>query len=114
YFDQRIKQSPKKVILGIYYKTGIIFEDEEKKLENLRKNKYPVKSFDKEKILDSMCHYLKIIDSDIFHDYYDYIRQKYDSEQEILRNIHSHHKIDLEKRLKTQAGQLEGLVYMFG
>src|SRR5699024_5439896 len=114
YFDQRIKQSPKKVILGIYYKTGFIFEDEEKKLENLRKNKYPVKSFDKEKIIDSMCHYLKLIDSDIFHDYYDYIRQKFDSEQEILRNIHSPHMIDLEKSLKTQAGQVEVLKYIFG
>src|SRR5699024_1661206 len=95
YFDQRIKQSPKKVILGIYYKTGIIFKAEEK-------------------ILDSMCHYLKLIDSDIFHDYYDYIRQKFDSEQEILRNIHSPHMIDLEKSLKTQAGQVEVLKYIFG
>src|SRR5699024_7857548 len=114
YFDQRIKQSPEKIILGIYYKTGFIFEDEEKKLESLRKNNYPVKSFDKEKILDSMCQYLKLIDSDIFHDYYDYIRQKFDSEQEILRNIHSPHMIDLEKSLKTQAGQVEVLKYIFG
>src|SRR5699024_3347779 len=51
---------------------------------------------------------------DIFHDYYDYIRQKFDSEQEILRNIHSPHMIDLEKSLKTQAGQVEVLKYIFG
>lgn len=114
YFDQRIKQSPEKIILGLYYKTGFIFDDEETKLENLRKKNYPVKSFDKEKILRCMSHYLKITDSDIFHDYYNYIKKKYGSEREILQNIHSPHIRDLEKSLNTQAGQVEVLKYIFG
>lgn len=114
YFDQRMKQSPDKVILGIYYKTCFIFDDEEINLEELRKNNYPVKSFDKEKILQSMSQYLNTTDSDVFHDYYDYIKRMLKHEKEILYNVHSSHIRVLEKSLSTQMGQVEVMKSIFG
>ncbi|MGY0692355.1 hypothetical protein ACW2QC_06105 [Virgibacillus sp. FSP13] len=114
YFDDRIKQSPNKVILGIYYKTGFIFADEEDKLGALRDNHYPVKSLDKESILNWMRQYVELTDSDIFHNYYRYIQEKFDSEQATLKNIHSSNFKDVEESLKTQVGQFTAIKSIFG
>jgi hypothetical protein len=114
YFEQRKMKSPNKVILGIYYKTGFIFDDEELKLKAWGEKGFPVKSFDKEDILHCMSQYLDITNSDIFHDYYNYIKKKFDKELAVLRNLHSTDVKNIEESLKVQSGQVEAMKYIFG
>ncbi|WP_106496292.1 PD-(D/E)XK nuclease family protein [Lentibacillus sp. Marseille-P4043] len=114
YFDDRIKQSPDKIILGIYYKSGFIFADEEDKLDALRDNHYPVKSLDKESILNWMSQHVELTNSDIFHNYYGYMKEKFDSEQATLQNIHSSNFKNVEESLKTQVGQFTAIKSIFG
>ena len=114
YFEHRKMKSPSKVILGIYYKTGFIFDDEELKLKTLCEKNNPVKSFDKQAILHWMSPYLDAVHSDIFHDYCNYIKEKFDREQEVLQNLHSANIERAEESLKTQMGQVEAMKYIFG
>ncbi|GAB3798923.1 hypothetical protein [Virgibacillus kimchii] len=114
YFDQRKEKNPDKVILAIYYKTGFIFDDEELKLKALCDKNYPVKSFDKEAILNFMRPYLDVTNSDIFHDYYQYIKEKFDGEKAVLQNIYSPDLERLEESLQTPFGQVEAIKSIFG
>jgi hypothetical protein len=58
--------------------------------------------------------YLDVIYSDIFHDYYNYIKEKFDREQAVLQNLLSTNFERIEQSLKTQMGQAEAMKYIFG
>ncbi len=68
--------------IGIYYKTGFVFGHEKKYVEQ---ENYKV--FDKVMMIELMDEYKDNIESDIFNDYYEYLKLLKDREDDLVRYI---------------------------
>lgn len=79
--------------LGIYYKSGFIYDNEIKKVEE-----EGYKIFTRIMMLNLMKKYVGKIESDIFKDYYDYL-SAIELEEEEIKNIID--KDDMENKLKV-------------
>lgn len=92
-------------IVGIYYKTGYVFDNEHKYITTFNKNHGRFQILSRQSMIEIMDKHIESVTSDLFHDYYDYICDLQREENEILQNLMVASLELNTKSLRTQIGQ---------
>ncbi|MFS0821439.1 PD-(D/E)XK nuclease family protein [Bacillus sp. 1P02SD] len=101
-------------ILGVYYKTGYIFDNEVTYIERFNEKIGKFKVFNRLEMIHVLSTYIDVISSDIFHDYYDYILELQQEEDLIKTNLASKDLNKVKSSLKTDVGQWIFMKELFG
>lgn len=107
YFNA-IKKEPSDVqpeIIGIYFKTGYIFDNEVKYIEDFNKNHGRFQIFRRQDMIGIMEKHRGSVTSDFFQDYYEYICDLQSKEDNTLQNLCSPDLDVFSKSLHSQIGQ---------
>ncbi|WP_113928382.1 PD-(D/E)XK nuclease family protein [Bacillus sp. P14.5] len=107
YFDE-IRSEPcdgMPEILGVYYKTGFIFDNEIRYINDFNNTIGKFKVFNRQDMIELMKKYQAVVKSDLFHDYYEYLCEIQREEDEIKMHLNSSDNKQFTNALKTQVGQ---------
>lgn len=99
-YYELIQKEYKEKPLGIYYKSGFIYDNEKEKVEDKE-----YKIFNRVMMINLMKQYINKIESDIFKNYYDYLRDLEQTEKEIENIIDNDDMQNKSKVLDTYEGQ---------
>lgn len=92
-------------ILGIYYKTGFIYDNEFRYINNFNESKGKFKVLKRQDMIEIMEKHCGTIQSDLLQDYYEYICEINREEDEIIHHLKSNNIERFTSALNTQTGQ---------
>ncbi|MEH7225204.1 PD-(D/E)XK nuclease family protein [Bacillus sp. JJ1566] len=101
-------------IIGIYYKTGYIFDNEVSYINRFNETIGRFRIFNRQEMINVMSTYLEVISSDIFHDYYDHIFELQQEENRHIANIASKDLDKVQSSLESAVGQWIFMKELFG